>query len=139
MAFNLFQKSNKSGAENRRLEPEGFPTISGNSKLGGKPPPKTSAKSPSDTEMGNWAPLAGNIEVDDFAELGPSLENAALMFAHGNATAATAALTHALDTPERTQPMVWMCPTRTSPVLSRVMTGTKLTPRATLSVRRFGT
>ena len=31
------------------------------------------------------------------------------MFAHGNATAATAALTHALDTPERTQPMVWMC------------------------------
>ena len=41
--------------------------------------------------------------------LGPSLENAALMFAHGNATAATAALVHALDTAERSQPMVWMC------------------------------
>lgn len=109
MAFNLFQKSNKSGADNRKLELEGVPTISGNSRLGGKPSPKAPAKSPSDTEMGNWAPHAGNIEVDDTAELGPSLENAALMFAHGNATAATAALTHALDTPERTQPMVWMC------------------------------
>ena len=109
MAFNLFQKSNKSGAENRKLELEGVPTSSGNSKLGAKSPSNGPTKTYSDTEMGNWAPLAGNIEVDDTAELGPSLENAALMFAHGNANAATAALAHALDTPERTQPMVWMC------------------------------
>ena len=111
MAFNLFLKSSKSGADNRKLELEGVPTISGNSKLGGKVRAQTPEpdKTPSDTEMGNWAPLAGRIEVDEDGDLGPSLENAALMFAHGNATAATAALTHALDTPERTAPMVWMC------------------------------
>lgn len=109
MAFNLFQKSNKSGAEHRKLELEGTPTISGNSRLGGKLAVKAPARAPNDTELGNWAPSAGNIEVEDTAELGPSLENAALMFAHGNANAAIAALTHALDTPERTQPMVWMC------------------------------
>ncbi len=111
MAFNLFLKSSKSGAENRKLALEGVPTISGNSKLGGKPGGNTSgpAKTPSDTEMGNWAPLAGRIEVDEDGDFGPSLENAALMFAHGNATAATAALMHALDTPERAQVMVWMC------------------------------
>ena len=105
MAFNIFLKSSKPGAVNRKLELEGVPTISGHSKLGAKAP----NRAPTDTEMGNWTPLAGHIEVDETAPLGPSLENAALMFAHGNATAATAALTHALDTPERTQPMVWMC------------------------------
>ena len=109
MAFNLFQKSNKSGAENRKPELESIPITSGNLKRGGKPLPKVPAKIIGDTETGNWAPLAGNIEVEDTAELGPALENAALMFAHGNASAATAALTHALDTAERTQPMVWMC------------------------------
>ena len=105
MAFNIFLKSSKPGTVNRKLELEGVPTISGHSKLGAKAP----NRAPTDTEMGNWTPLAGHIEVDETAPLGPSLENAALMFAHGNATAATAALTHALDTPERTQPMVWMC------------------------------
>lgn len=112
MAFNLFLKSAKPGAENRKLELEGVPTISGHSKLGSKPGGNKAAaptKALSDTEMGNWAPLPGRIEVDEDGNLGPSLENAALMFAHGNATAATAALTHALDTPERAQPMVWMC------------------------------
>ena len=109
MAFNLFPKSSKPGAESRRLEMEGVPTISGNSQLGDKWRVKAPVKTPSDTEMGHWAPLAGRIEVDEDGDLGPSLENAALMFAHGNATAATAALTHALDTPERSQPMVWMC------------------------------
>ncbi len=110
MAFNLFQKSSKSGAETRKLELEGAPTISGNAKSGGKGGDKASgSRAQTDSEMGAWAPLAGNIEVDESAELGPSLENAALMFAHGNATAATAALTHALETPERAQPMVWMC------------------------------
>lgn len=108
MAFNLFLKSSKSSVDNRKLELEGVPTISGNSKFGGKPS-NVSAKPPSDTEMGNWAPVAGRIEVDEDGDLSPSLENAALMFAHGNATAAAAALTHALDTPERAQPMVWMC------------------------------
>lgn len=115
MAFNLFPKSGKpghgAGAENRKLELEGVPTISGRAKPGtpGGSGSPGSARVLSDTEMGHWAPLAGRIEVDETATLGPSLENAALMFAHGNATAATAALTHALDTPERTQPMVWMC------------------------------
>ena len=109
MAFNLFQKSNKSGAENRKPELESIPNTSGNLKRGDKPVPKPPAKIIGDTETGNWVPQAGKIEVGDTAELGPALENAALMFAHGNASAATAALTHALDTTERTQPMVWMC------------------------------
>ena len=30
--------------------------------------------------MGNWAPVAGRIEVDEDGDLSPSLENAALMF-----------------------------------------------------------
>ena len=114
MAFNLFPKSGKSALGELKLELADTPTISGRSKLGATPksasakpaPPKTG---PSDTEMGNWAPLAGRIEVDETEGLSPSLENAGLMFAHGNATAATAALAHALDTPERTQVMVWMC------------------------------
>jgi anti-anti-sigma regulatory factor len=106
MAFNLFAKSGKGGPEDRKGELAGPPTVSGRQK------PPASAPAPSrapDSELGQWSPAAGRIEVDETAELGPSLENAALMFAHGNATAATAALTHALDTPERLQPMVWMC------------------------------
>lgn len=62
-----------------------------------------------DTEIGGWSREALRIDVEEESSLSPSLENAALMFAHGNATAATAALTHALDTVERSQPMVWMC------------------------------
>jgi hypothetical protein len=58
---------------------------------------------------GGLAPSALSIEVEEDGSLGPSLENAALMFAHGNATAATAALTHALETTERKLPLVWMC------------------------------
>ena len=104
MAFNLFAKPGKGGSEGRKLELAGPPTISGRQKTD---PPK-SARAP-DSELGQWDPVAGRIEVDETAELGPSLENAALMFAHGNATAATAALTHALDTTERAQTMVWMC------------------------------
>jgi anti-anti-sigma regulatory factor len=61
-------------------------------------------------ESGALPPSAMSIEVDeDGGSLGPSLENAALMFAHGNPAAATAALTHALDTQERKLPLVWMC------------------------------
>ncbi|MGL5004465.1 MAG: hypothetical protein ACRDAM_16105 [Casimicrobium sp.] len=55
------------------------------------------------------APLGDAIEVSEDGGLGPSLENAALMFAHGNPAAATAALVHAIDTPERKQPLVWLC------------------------------
>lgn len=57
----------------------------------------------------DWIPQSSAIEVDENGGLGPSLENAALMFAHGNVTAATAALVHALDTADRNQPFVWMC------------------------------
>ena len=57
----------------------------------------------------NWAPHANRIEVDEEGGLSPSLENASLMFAHGNETAAKAALVHALDTSERMLAMVWMC------------------------------
>jgi anti-anti-sigma regulatory factor len=105
MGFTLFPKPPKSGSAQRKLELAGPATVSG------RPQPASAAPKRvlSDTEMGNWAPMAGRIEVDETAELGPSLENAALMFAHGNASAATAALTHALETTERTQPMVWMC------------------------------
>ncbi len=67
------------------------------------------ARKGADTEMGGWSREALRIEVAEEGSLSPSLENAALMFAHGNATAAAAALAHALETPERTQPMVWMC------------------------------
>jgi anti-anti-sigma regulatory factor len=62
-----------------------------------------------DAHMGNLPPSALAIQVDEDGGLGPSLENAALMFAHGNPAAATAALSHALDTDERKQPLVWMC------------------------------
>jgi anti-anti-sigma regulatory factor len=104
MAFNLFPKSGKGGVAHRKLELADVQTISGRTKSG-----PGGRRALSDTEMGNWAPQAGRIEVDESTALGPSLENAALMFAHGNATAATAALAHALDTSERTLPMVWMC------------------------------
>ena len=60
-------------------------------------------------DSGSLQPNALSIEVDEDGGLGPSLENAALMFAHGNPSAATAALTHALDTQERKLPLVWMC------------------------------
>jgi anti-anti-sigma regulatory factor len=114
MAFNLFPKSGKSGANALKLELEDAPTISGRGKgakaeKGSAAETKEPNRGISDTEMGHWAPQAGRIEVDETPELSPSLENAALMFAHGNATAATAALAHALDTSERVQPMVWMC------------------------------
>jgi anti-anti-sigma regulatory factor len=54
-------------------------------------------------------PSAQSIVLDEPGSLGPSLENAALMFAHGNPAAAAAALSHALDTDERSKPLVWMC------------------------------
>jgi anti-anti-sigma regulatory factor len=110
MAFNLFPKSGKAAA-GRRLELADTPTIFGRVKPNPPNPPGVpiGTRTVSDSELGNWVPQAGRIEVGETVELSPSLENAALMFAHGNATAASAALAHALDTPERSQTMVWMC------------------------------
>ena len=48
-------------------------------------PATTISRHHGDTELGGWAPQAARIEVEEEGALGPSLENAALMFAHGNA------------------------------------------------------
>lgn len=94
MAFKIFPKSSKSGSS-AKLE-----LVDDNAR----------GTRPGDTETSlNWAPHASRIEVEEEGGLSPSLENASLMFAHGNETAAKAALMHALDTTERSQPMVWMC------------------------------
>ncbi len=94
MAFKIFPKSSKSGSA-AKLE-----LVDDNAR----------GTRPGDTETSlNWAPHASRIEVEEEGGLSPSLENASLMFAHGNETAAKAALVHALDTTERSQPMVWMC------------------------------
>ena len=98
MAFKIFPKSSKSGsAAKLELVDDGARG-------------KLSGTRPGDTETSlDWAPHANRIEVEEEGGLSPSLENASLMFAHGNETAAKAALAHALDTSERMQPMVWMC------------------------------
>ena len=94
MAFKIFPKSSKPGPA-AKLE------LVDENPRGARP---------GDTETSlNWAPLASRIEVEEDGGLSPSLENAALMFAHGNESAAKAALAHALDTSERSQQMVWMC------------------------------
>ena len=98
MAFKIFPKSPKSGSA-AKLE-----LVDDNAR--GKP----AGTRPGDTEMSlSWAPHASRIEVEEEGGLSPSLENASLMFAHGNETAAKAALVHALDTSERSLQMVWMC------------------------------
>ena len=98
MAFKIFPKSLKSGSA-AKLE-----LVDDNARG------KSAATRSGDTETSlNWAPHASRIEVEEEGGLSPSLENASLMFAHGNETAAKAALAHALDTSERVQPMVWMC------------------------------
>ncbi len=94
MAFKIFPKSAKSGPATK-LE-----LVDDNAR----------GTRPGDTETSlNWTPHASRIEVEEEGGLSPSLENAALMFAHGNESAAKAALAHALDTTERSQQMVWMC------------------------------
>ena len=98
MAFKIFPKSPKSGSA-AKLE-----LVDDNARG------KSAATRSGDTETSlNWAPHASRIEVEEEGGLSPSLENASLMFAHGNETAAKAALAHALETSERVQPMVWMC------------------------------
>ncbi len=98
MGFTIFPKAAKAKAAAQRVQELSLePAAADTKKLGG------------DTLAGSLTPLGSEIEVSEDGGLGPSLENAALMFAHGNPTAATAALSHALDTPERKQALVWMC------------------------------
>ena len=98
MAFKIFPKTPKTGSA------VGLALVDDSSR--GKPAETRAG----DTEASlNWAPLANRIEVEEEGGLSPSLENASLMFAHGNEAAAKAALANALDTSERMQPMVWMC------------------------------
>jgi anti-anti-sigma regulatory factor len=106
MGFTIFPKTAKAKAAAQRsqelaLEPT---SAEGNTAIQGTPTARGG-----DSLASSYAPLGSEIEVSEDGGLGPSLENAALMFAHGNPTAATAALTHALDTPERKQALVWMC------------------------------
>ena len=94
MAFKIFPKSAKPGT------PTKLELVDDNAR----------GTRAGDTETSlNWTPHASRIEVEEEGGLSPSLENAALMFAHGNESAAKAALAHALDTNERSQQMVWMC------------------------------
>ena len=94
MAFKIFPKSSKSGSAAKLELVED----------------KVRGTRPGDTEASlNWSSHASRIEVEEEGGLSPSLENAALMFAHGNESAAKAALAHALETAERSQQMVWMC------------------------------
>ncbi len=106
MAFKIFPKSSKPGAEIRLALVDEAAYGKGKGERSGN----LSAGRPGDTDMSTaWVPHADRIEVEEEGGLSPSLENASLMFAHGNESAASAALVHALDTSERGQPMVWMC------------------------------
>ena len=109
MAFKIFPKSPKAASAKLELAPVDVAGKPGKDGRNLADPATTISRHHGDTELGGWAPQAARIEVEEEGALGPSLENSALMFAHGNATAATAALVHALDTAERSQPMVWMC------------------------------
>lgn len=99
MGFTIFPKASKSRAAAQRTQELALEPVNA----------EESRKKTPVTIHGTLAPSSDEIEVTEDGGLGPSLENAALMFAHGNPAAATAALSHALDTPERQQPLVWMC------------------------------
>lgn len=129
MAFSLFPKDGKSGKDTgkderrsedalravqgpntRSLRSEGATTRTlrddgPGTRVQRKVGPTTQAFLESDA----WVPQAAVIEVQEDAFICPSLENAALMFAHGNAAGATAALRHAIETPEGKQSLVWLC------------------------------
>ncbi len=119
MAFHLFQKDGKnSKPADRRAMPDAANTAGANG-----PSTRSLRRSGSTTctiglvgpstntfaESETWNPQVGVIEVVEESFSSPSLENAALMFAHGNASAATAALRHAIDSPEGKQAFVWLC------------------------------
>jgi anti-anti-sigma regulatory factor len=99
MGFTIFPKAAKARAAAQRSQELALEPVVA------EDPKKTAPV----TVHGTLTPSSDEIEVSEDGGLGPSLENAALMFAHGNPSAATAALSHALDTPERKQPLVWMC------------------------------
>lgn len=101
MGFTIFPKAAKARAAAQRAQDLALEPIDGGE--------NTRTRLDTLAMSGGMAPSGHEIEVSEDGGLGPSLENAALMFAHGNPTAATAALVHALDTPERKQPLVWMC------------------------------
>lgn len=103
MAFKIFPKSPKPGAASKLA-------LVDDSSRDNDASAKLSAGRPGEMDTNSmWSPHAHRIEVEEEGGLTPSLENATLMFAHGNETAARAALAHALDTSERSQAMVWMC------------------------------
>ena len=104
MAFKIFPKSAKPDAAAK------LALVDDVARSKGERSGNLSAGRPGDTDMNTvWVPHADRIEVLEEGGLSPSLENASLMFAHGNESAAKAALVHALDTAERVQQMVWMC------------------------------
>lgn len=119
MAFNLFQKDGKSSKPaDRRAPADAADTASANgpstrslrrsgptTRTVGLDGPSTKTFAESET----WNPQVDVIEVVEESFSSPSLENAALMFAHGNAGAATAALRHAIETSEGKQVFVWLC------------------------------
>jgi anti-anti-sigma regulatory factor len=107
MGFTIFPKTAKAKAAAQRAQELALEPINaeGNTAIQGSP----TQRGGDSKQASALAPSGAEIEVMEDGGLGPSLENAALMFAHGNPTAAAAALTHALDTPERKQPLVWMC------------------------------
>jgi anti-anti-sigma regulatory factor len=98
MGFTIFPKAAKARAAAQRAQDLALEPVAANTARGG-----------GDTTVGSFNPQSSEIEVSEDGGLGPSLENAALMFAHGNPSAAAAALSHALDTPERKLPLVWTC------------------------------
>ena len=106
MAFKIFPKSAKRDTPKGDHGIDFEPTRAAKSDA---EPQTTISRNFADSDAGGWAPQAGRIEVNEEGALSPSLENAALMFAHGNGTAAAAALNHALETNERAQLLVWMC------------------------------
>ena len=101
MVFTIFPRPGKSGAA-AKVTPLDDARARKDEKLAGQSKDGTgsaAARRAGDTEIGGWSHEAMRIDVEEEGSLSPSLENAALMFAHGNATAATAALTHAVALP----------------------------------------
>jgi anti-anti-sigma regulatory factor len=104
MGFTIFPKSAKAKAAAQRSQDLALEPVAADANAG------AARGTREGDQLGSaLAPSGTEIEVSEDGGLGPSLENAALMFAHGNPAAATAALSHALDTPERKQALVWAC------------------------------
>jgi hypothetical protein len=85
MAFTIFPKGGKPKPEGKQRELRAVEGPSTRTLVQAGPGTRTRLESET------WVPESGEIEVVEDAFLSPSLENAALMFAHGNASAALAA------------------------------------------------